>query len=242
MRIKGKSAQSFRSDLPILGKIKIGEKNQRGFPQSLDYFKCISKYERLFYDTFDKKVNQLTISFHSDDTNKVCFERFEFRDKSGSLVIDGDGELFNFFDGAKYRQTNDKDLIKTVVKNNNLKMSRILTIRFLIPAIKELFGVWELSTKAEKSSIESIINTFDTVQKNAGTVVNIPFNLNVSRIKSQRNYIINGKQMKPVFSVIDLVPNISQENISMVHNYISGGNTMESINILDDNKIKMLGK
>lgn len=156
------------------------------------------------------------------------------------MIISGDGEKFEYFNGKETERTNDIERIKYLIKEMNLTTSRVLTIRFILPKISKLWGVWELSTKGSRSSIESIINTFDNVKKNAGTVANIPFNLNVAKVTSQRLHNVNGKIIKPVFPVLELIPNISQENMISVNNYLSCGNKIESLELLNDDNIKLL--
>lgn len=59
-----------RMELAVLGMIKIGMKNDKGYPVSLDHFLCksdIKKYEQKFQEVMGEKPNVIEICFASDD-------------------------------------------------------------------------------------------------------------------------------------------------------------------------------
>ena len=58
--------------LPRIGKIKIGKKSERGFPQSVDYFIPSGKYAGLFTQAYGEKPQSIQIVFPSDDAATVC--------------------------------------------------------------------------------------------------------------------------------------------------------------------------
>ena len=61
-----------------------------------------------------------------------------------------------------------------------------LTLRFIIPAVRGVVGVWQFSTKGAASSIKNIRNSFDGVQVMRGTVRNTVFDLSVQFAKSNK--------------------------------------------------------
>ena len=213
--------------LPVIGKISIGKKsinkNGKEYPTALDYFYCnpdngINKYHKLFSDAYPGKPNTITIAFHSDDPRECCYERYEFRDKkTGRLIADGDGESWRIFNDQIGDYDND---IQTSLEELKAKLGIEpiirLTIRFLLPNIKGVLGVWEINTRGYKSSIQNIINVVDSVISITNSIVFVPFDLSVTMAKSDKP----GDTRK--YPVLTLVPNISQNRLeSLVRIYDS---------------------
>ena len=136
--------------IPIIGKIKVGEKNDRGLPTGLDYFKCESTYSKYFTEAYGDKPNKIEVCFFSDDFKDSCNERYECRDKDGRLSGKGDGEHWFIYDHDEkdYIEEFDKQIIK-----NAGKWEIILTINFIIPKIRSVFGLFSFSTKGKESSM-----------------------------------------------------------------------------------------
>src|SRR4030095_11626205 len=231
-----------------IGKIKIGKKNEKGFPVSLDHFIADGKYAQLFHDVYGNKPNKIQIIFLSDDLKEVCYERYELRTKQGDLFGDGDGEIFRIWNKDKKRYdyftlNEHKDLLTRAEKaaDSPKGWEIILTIRFMIPAIKGVFGQWQLSTKGRASSINAIRDTFDFVQGKATTVTRIPFDLTVQKVKSQK------PDDPSLYPVIDLVPNISDENLAIVSRFIESGVNLKQIpvitnELLEKEKLNLLAE
>lgn len=83
-------------DFGLLGKVAIGEKSDKGFPKSIDYFrfrptqiggnsKAVLLAEQLFPHSSNNPRNLLHICF-SSDSHDNCSHFYELRDLSGSLV------------------------------------------------------------------------------------------------------------------------------------------------------------
>jgi len=104
-------------------------------------------------------------------------------------------------------------------------------MRVLLPEIKGVFGLWKINTKAEASSIPEIVKTFDHVQEMAGTIVGVPFDLQVEKVKSNKP----GK--KNTFPVMRLVPNISQSNILKLREFKDQGVDLRQLGMLTDDRI-----
>lgn len=202
--MKGRIArpeQAVQLELPEIGRLHIGMKtvNKYGkeIPTSVDYFIPAGKYAALFTQALGDKPNTISIIFPDDDAEKVCNERFEYRDDKGALVARGDGETFEIWDGTKYAPySTDKypDIMQQVAKANPKKPRSendngwdvTLTLRFIIPAVRGVVGVWQFSTKGAASSIKNIRNSFDGVQGMRGTVRNTVFDLSVAFAKSNK--------------------------------------------------------
>lgn len=238
-RIKRPEAKNNRLALPFLGKLKIGEKNQHGYPVSIDYFKPSGKYAKLFTQAYGDKPQTVQIVFPSDDPLQVCCEQYEYRNDKGDLIATGDGESFRVWDGTKYININTKEhprLMQSInlrypnkegakqrsnfCKNcashcyeyvNSIFGWRIkLTLNFIIPRVRGVAGVWIFETNGNESTIPNIRETFDTMLKEKGFCKGIIFDLNVQFVKTQK------PGDKSRFPVVSLVPNQSPENMELI--------------------------
>jgi hypothetical protein len=210
--------------VPVLGKIKIGMKNAKGYPQSLDYFVPHSDFkvfEDMFRSALGDKPNRISIVFVSDDVRDSCEENLELRDKSGALFCKSDGEVYRVVNNGEwidYKASEMKEKYGSIEEFEKRLISvsggrgfkRRLTLKFMCIDVKGLLGVWMLTTYADKSSIDNIINTFDSVMEFAGTVKMLPFDLVVSKVKKD----MSGS--KSVYPVLKLVPNHGIDNLTKV--------------------------
>ena len=201
--------------------IKIGYKNDKGYPQSVDYFIPNGKYKKLFTDVYGDKPSTIQIIFPDDDATKVCNERYEYRDDKGALVAYGDGETFNVFNGKTYSEytiSKHPDLLKRIAeKNPNSSVKKgedgwsvVLSLKFVIPLIRGVVGVWEFITKGTESTIPQITGVFDKVLEERGMCRGIVFDLSVQFATSQK------PNTKSRYPVVSLIPNESQENINRI--------------------------
>jgi hypothetical protein len=213
------------SGVPVIGKIKVGEKREgEKFPRALDYFKASGKYASLFHDEemYGPKPSVIQVAFISDNIDNVCDERLENRDSKGRLFARGDGETFEVWDArdeAYHTFTTDDypDIIDRVAKTTGKEWYTTLTLRFLLPKIRGVIGQWQFSTKGVASSIPAIRSAFDFVQETGGTVINVPFDLQVEMVKSQKP----GKAS--TYPVIMLVPNVSTSHLEMLSGFLEAG-------------------
>lgn len=237
--------------LPIIGKIKLGEKvkNASGtlYPTSLDYFKAdpLGRYAETFHRLLGEKPTKLRISFISDDYKDVCDERWECWDNGkvrGFKYGFGDGNVFSVYSGALQRyveyKADDPELKK---HSEGFKWKSTLTLRFVVLDIPGVMGVWQLTTRGSKSSIPDIINTFDTVLDQAGTIRGLPFDLVVQKV-SGRSLGLDGGIQTTNFPVVTLVPNFTEANIMAVKNYLEKGGDPNKVALLtmNINKVEQL--
>ena len=193
--------QGVQLELPEIGRLRIGmkAKNQYGkeYPTSVDYFIPSGKYAEMFTKALGNKPNTIAIIFPDDDPENVCNERYEYRNEKGELVARGDGSTFEIWDGKKYAPYSVEripDIMEQVAKRNPKKprnendngWDMTLTLRFIVPAVRGVVGVWQFSTKGAASSIKNIRNSFDGVQALRGTVRNTVFDLSVQFAKSNK--------------------------------------------------------
>lgn len=194
-------------ELPEVGRLHIGIKNERGYPQSIDWFRPTGKYADMFTKCCGEKPQTIQIIFPSDNVELVCNERYEYRDDKGALVARGDGRTFEVWNGQKYMPysiTQYPDIMNQIAAKNPTKKGAdnwviALTLRFVVPAVRGVVGVWQFSTKGAASSIKNIRNSFDAVQMMRGTVTQTVFDLSVQFAKSNKP---NDSSRYPVVSLI----------------------------------------
>lgn len=182
------------SDLPEVGRLHIGKKSDKGFPMSVDYFIPSGKYAGLFTQALGEKPSTIQIVFCSDDAEKVCCERYEYRDDKGALVAAGDGKTFAVWSGReyveidseKYPNVMEKIIEKFPTRRGADNWDIVLTMRFIIPAVQGVVGVWRFSTKGRASSVKNIRASFDGVQELRGTITGSVFDLSVQFAKSNK--------------------------------------------------------
>lgn len=236
--------QAPTGKLPLLGKVKVGEKIQVQkknaapgvmveIPSTLDYFRATGKYADVFDKVLGKRPNKLGIMFISDDITQTCYERYECRDTSGALLGEGDGKHFKIWDA------NAKGMVDYVIhteadrpKINAMgEWKQVLGIKFVIPAINTVMGIWAFETSGKASSIPNIRDTYDNVLQMAGTVINIPFDLTVEKVNSQKPGI------KRTFPVVSLVPNLGKDRLEDIHSFLNAGNSVRDIRSLIEGNV-----
>lgn len=185
-------------ELPEIGRLHIGKKqagqNGREYPVSVDYFIPSGKYAGLFTQALGEKPATIQIIFPDDTPEKVCNERYEYRDDKGALVARGDGHTFEIWNGkqyAPYSVDTYPDIMAQIERNNPTKKGAenwdiVLTLRFIIPAVRGVVGVWQFSTKGKASSVKNIRESFDGVKMMRGTVTQTVFDLSVQFAKSNK--------------------------------------------------------
>lgn len=205
-------------ELPEIGRLHIGKKqvgqNGREYPVSVDYFIPAGKYAAMFAAALGEKPQTIQVIFPDDDPEKVCNERYEYRDDKGALVARGDGRLFEIWDGKKYAPYSVEqypDIMAQIAAKNPTKRGAenwdvALTLRFIVPAVRGVVGVWQFSTKGAASSIKNIRNSFDGVQLMRGTVTQTVFDLSVQFAKS------NKPGVNSRYPVVSLVANDNRIN------------------------------
>ena len=210
-----------RLSLPIIGKIKIGIKDDRGLPKSIDYFVSTGKYAGLFTKAYGEKPQTIQIVFSDDNAEKVCRERYEYRNDQGDLIASGDGETFEVWDGKKYQTLTTEqypNLMHSIEARYPNKLYQrtgegwqiVLTLNFIIPCVRGVAGVWQFSTKGTASTIPQIRDVFDEMKERRGFVKNIIFDMNVKFAKSQKP----GDNSR--YPVVSIVPNESEENVNKI--------------------------
>jgi hypothetical protein len=228
------NAQPTHLELPQIGSIRIGEKaiNKFGkeYPTALDYFKADSDtkdYADAFHLHFGDKPKKIPIIFTSNDINLICPNTLEIRDSAGKFVARGDGENFEVVGkaDAQGKVANEFWDLKKIVEHPTYgspeifmqkaaakygtEWREVLRLKFMILGLN-LFGHWQLTTFATKSSVPQITATIDAVLSSAQRLIGIPFDLCVKMVKSDKS---GAKNKYPVLS---LVCNLGQESLDLV--------------------------
>ena len=198
-------------ELPEIGRLHIGKKqatqNGKEYPVSVDYFIPSGKYAGMFTAALGEKPQTIQVIFPDDAPEKVCNERFSYRNDRGELVAYGDGNTFKIWNGKEYAPYSVEtypDIRDQIIKNNPTKRGADnwdveLTLRFIIPAIRGIVGVWSLTTKGAASSVNNLRESFDAVMKMRGTVTTSVFDLSVHFHKSNKP---NQNSRYPVLELI----------------------------------------
>lgn len=206
-----------RLQWPIVGKVKIGMKSDRGYPMSVDYFIPSGKYASLFAKAYGDKPQTIQVVFPSDDAGQVCREFYEYRDDSGALVARGDGENFEVWSAksCKYEPctaTDYPDIMQLVKQRYPSKQdwSVKLSALFILPLVRGIAGLWQFETKGAASSVQNIASAFDLMLNERRFVKGVIFDLNVQFAKSQK------PNQKSRYPVVSLVPNESETNLRLI--------------------------
>ena len=205
-----------RLPFPILGRVACGEKSEKGYPRSLDYFVASGKYAELFKSAYGDKPSTIQIVFPNDDAELCCKEFYELRDTAGKLVSEGDGETFKVWsDKTKAYITLSTEQYPNLMemiagKYPKCEWKITLTLNFIIPRVRGVMGLWSFSTKGSASTIPQVRDTFDAMLEQNGHASGVIFDLSVKMHKSNKP---NDSSRYPVVS---LVPNESEENLRMV--------------------------
>jgi hypothetical protein len=233
-RIKKRAEEEDENRLgfSIIGKIKIGQKTDKGYPESLDYFRATGPHADAFHKTLGEKPSMLKIVFPTPFAEQCCNQRIEGRDSDGNLAVVSDGVNHKVWDhkSQQYLPADDEKLEevkkkgievikgygdnakKTTVKVNN--WNERLTLRFIVLEMKGILGIWELSTNGKASSIPNIIGNFDKMAEQAGRNMRlVPFDLSVAFAKGQKP----GSQSR--YPVLTLVPTLNYESMLQLQDF-----------------------
>lgn len=226
--------------IPVIGKIKIGErktitKNGKKIeiPSSLDYFRFEGNYAPLCEKTYGQP-KKLQIMFVTDDITYSCNERYEYRQGS-KLMATSDGVIYEIWDPKTEQYVtvsieDDPDVEDRLIKQCGEEGKQpVLTLRFMLSELKGVLGVFQFSTRG-KTTRDQIVGAFDTVMEQAGTVVKIPFDLTVEKVTSQK------PGSKHSFPIVKLIPNMSQPALEILRDALASGANIRGM--LTDEKVE----
>lgn len=229
---------SVSNTLPLIGRIKVGMKvtNESGkeYPTSLDYFRATGKYADVFDKHFGEKCSRIGIVFITDDIMEACNQYYAAWDK-GKLWGKGDGETFSVWDDTAKAYV--EDVPKTDTRVKSIKTwAEYVDLNFVIPSLNSVLGYWKFTTKGGKTSIPSIVKSFDFIKERAGTVIGFPFDLVVEK---QKGYNPGAARNYPV---VQLIANRGEDNISAIKKFIDAGMHISDIAAIsmDEGKLRKM--
>lgn len=181
---------------PRLGKIRIGEKTEKGYPISRDHFVCPDEVKAVYGD----EPKELDIMFLSDDIEDVFPAYYKMYGQTAGLKCRGDGITADRLNKATGEFEEIECPGRECPEYEAKQCRRIGALKFLLPKVNGL-GIWEIDT----SSYNSILNIYSIIGPNGliraltkGRIRMIPFKLCVERREVQTN----GKKQK--VSVLEL--------------------------------------
>lgn len=237
--MKGRiNKQAVSNTLPLIGRLKIGMKvaNESGkeYPTSLDYFRATGKYADVFDKHFGEKCSRIGIVFITDDVTEACNQYYAAWDK-GKLWGKGDGVTFSVWDEVAKAYV--EDVPKDDPRVKAIKTwAEYVDLNFVIPSLNSVLGYWKFTTKGGKTSIPSIVKSFDFIKERAGTVIGFPFDLMVEK---QKGYNPGAARNYPV---VQLIANRGEENISAIKKFIDAGMHISDIAAIsmDEGKLRKM--
>lgn len=224
--------------LPEAGRIKIGIKvagtNAAGKayerPSSIDYFRATGTFAEQFHKVMGPKPDKITIVFISDNLTDSCNEEYACWE-NGKRWGWGDGENYQIWDSK------EKEYVAAKADDERVKAKKwdvMLTMRFVIPEINGVLGHWVFTTKGAKTTIPSLVQSFDFIKERAGTVIGVPFELVVEKVKGYSP--TDPKQ----YSKVKLIPCFSEDYLIKLKNFLSAGKTLAELAPIMVSEAKLL--
>lgn len=187
---------------PVLGKLKIGTKDDLGIPRSLDYFSASGHYRKLFHDTLGEKPSKISIFFPKLPIEHLFFEQYEWWE-NGILMGKGDGEKWFLLQEDGY-------YIEKKTVSNPEKFKPSMRLGFCIENIQGVFGIWVFESKASKSTLENIAGTLDFIMNSGIEITEVKFDL-VIEIRTKKLQKFTKK-----YPVVSLIPKSNDHNAEIV--------------------------
>ncbi len=196
-----------------IGETRVSDKGGKPYPVSLDYFKvvcndqkvydAIMAYQSKFADT-DGKIRKLLIQFVEGTSidNYYVAQANDGRPQyksDGVNVWESQKHGWQLLEVVNYQSKMDE------IGRNTSGWKEYLRMTFVVLGNPN-FSVFSFSTKAEKSSIDAIVSSYDMYDANGG-VAGRKFFLHVKKVKSGRAGVAN------TFPVVSMEYAESTENV-----------------------------
>lgn len=218
----------IQAAIPIIGTISVGEKRKteagKEYPVSLDFFRATGRYESYFTEVYGRTPQSIHIIFPGNEVQEYCNCTYTFRDNAGRLLAEGDGQSWKVWSRQKSEYVYGSwnyDVIKERFPDARDNIE--LRLKFLMPRINNIYGLWKFTSRARHSTIPQITGMFDKVLAEVGYVQNIPFELSVAKVKS------NKPDSNNTFPVVQLIPVLSPENIAMLAEFYDAGQNIRGM-------------
>jgi len=223
-----------------IGNLHVGEKDARGIPKSIDWFKASGKYADRFHKEYGERPSCISIVFPSDNVADVCNARYECwgtgskelpnDPNKGKRIAYGDGNTFFVYSPAEDAYVafdGDKDVLRKLPG----KWRQLVTLRFLLVKVPVL-GYWELTTGGSMTSIPNLVGVYDRVLSQVGPrIVKVPFDLTVEFATSKRP----GSTSR--YPVLNLIPLLGTEEVMAVRKLQES--LLESVGVLTSDMVRL---
>ena len=230
--IKNRKDQKIR--LPRIGTIKVGEKDDKDLPTSLDYFIITGDYADAVRKKYGDKPSELEVFFPSNDIEVNLDEMYRCYGASGLKCI-GNGETFTQFTD-KYKEPDKCPCWRNDPPEGTKKECfESMRLSFVIKGIG-VTGLWQFASKSE-NSMNNLRASMNLVLNATGTLVGIPFLL---KVKMEESNISGVNHKFPVISAdckmqLDemiekklLAPQAGAEQHQLIEEKIEGGDGKEA--------------
>jgi hypothetical protein len=218
----------MQATIPIIGTISVGDKRTtaagKEYPVSLDFFRATGRYASYFTDVYGPTPSSIQIIFPGNEVREYCNCAYTFRDRGGRLLAEGDGQSWKVWSRQKGEYVFGPwsyDIIKERFPDATDSIE--LRLKFLMPRVNNIYGLWKFTSRARHSTIPQITAMFDKVLSEVGYVQNIPFELSVEKVKS------NKPDSNNTFPVVKLIPVLSPENIAMLAEFYEAGQNIRGM-------------
>lgn len=90
--------QNLRNKLPVIGQIRKGDKDERGYPVELDHFRVVfnpaeQEAQQIFRDTYGEQPKQIRVMFPTSNVDQV-WDAWLMAFQGKTLVAKADGERY----------------------------------------------------------------------------------------------------------------------------------------------------
>ena len=186
---------------PRLGKIKVGIKSDKGYPQSVDYFVPTGNYAEEVNKLYGEKPTKIKVVFPFDDVEKNMNEFYRQYKSSG---------LFRICDGFNCNKASDEGEFHEVPceKESGCECNASMNLQFIIMGLP-VVGVWAF----DSASYYSRMNVRSSLQMTialGGKLQGVPFWMTVEMQES------SGSGNKNRFPVISLAPAVTAEDMIQI--------------------------
>lgn len=172
MPIKGNAP----SRMSRLGKIKVGEKTEKGYPTSLDYFKATGEFAGEFHRAYGDQPQRIRVVFPYHDVEENLNEWYRLYGTSG---------LKRLCDGETAKIATEGEFIEQpcVCDPDNRECKATMVINVVVLGLS-VVGVFLISTggASSRGNIRSALQWVSDMTK--GNFQGIPFYLSVSMEES----------------------------------------------------------
>jgi len=168
--------------LPRLGKIRLGEKSDKGYPTKTDHFVCPAEVQ----EVFGAEPTELRIMFPSEDNEQWASQWYRCYSQTRGLICKGNGEQATALVDVKTGEIASKESNTTELREvscdpetcehyQQKRCRRVMNLQFLIPEVPGL-GIWQLDTTSFHS-IVSVNSCIRLIKMTCGRISGIPLTL-----------------------------------------------------------------